>query len=552
MVPCRQKAFYNSQTKQRVKGIAAMSEPSIINSDVQIVETGKRLSECLLWRLQEEFYANAGLDAWDVIPFYPTSNASIGALYAEIIVRFLQDTYEMLDPTEPVYILELATGSGAFSFYLMKELQRKLVFFEKLQALNIRYVMTDFTDAIVKDWTDSEKLNPFLKQNMLDFAVFRPEEQQEIQLIRSGQVLAPGTLKNPVIAIANYFFDSIRQDQFRVENHQLLETRLTFRRELQGLSPDSAVTLAQLQKTETFQPAEKSYYSNDTLNRVLEHYRQHFQDASILFPIGAFRCIENLSRLSGDKLLLLAADKGFTRSDYMEGHKEQFYTPHAGAFSYMVNFDAIARYFDFKNGFYMVDEGNTSILNMLAGGTLAGFTGSLEQTRYYFEENVARQDAANHVNLARRLVNSENYDALGQLRGAMGMIQLSNFDAMVFYECAGYLLQGLDDPLFVTDYRTLLSVLERVRENIFSLDPKANVYHKLEKIYFKLRHHAECKAIAHEAIQRFGPTAHSLVHLAACLESEGNALTALRHYQHAAQLDPGSEIIEAAIERLSI
>ncbi|HEY9686913.1 MAG TPA: tetratricopeptide repeat protein [Coleofasciculaceae cyanobacterium] len=532
-----------------------MEQSPPVRDGIQVVEEGKRLSECLLWKLQEEFYATAGLGAWDAVPFYPTSNARIGEVYAELILNFIGDCQanSLLDFSQPFYILELATGSGAFSFYVLKELQRKIAYFETLKPLQLCYVMTDFTENIVGDWTKNDKLQPFLNAGILDFAVFRPEEQSEITLTRSGKTLAAGAVKNPVVAIANYFFDSIRQDQFRVVDHQLYEARLTFTRAIEesGLEPDSPVTLGQLSKTESFVPVSLDYYDDEALNQVLRHYTESFQDASILFPIGGFRCIANLMQLSGDKLLLLAADKGFTRSDYMAGHKEQLYTPHHGAFSFMVNFDAISRAFGFQGGFAMTDAGDTSILNMLAGGVVSGLTGIPERTRYYFEENILRKDAANNVNLVRRLANPQRYDELALLRSGMALVQLGNYDPLLLYECSEQLLRGIGESLFLPDYRGLLSMLARVRDNMFVADTRTNFYHELEKIYFRLRCYDECRSVALESLARFGPTAQSLTHLGLCFEMEGNTEAALDSFRQALALEPASETIQAAIARLA-
>jgi hypothetical protein len=516
----------------------------------QVIEEGKKLSECLLWRLQEEFYANAGLDAWDAIPFYPTSNAFIGEIYAELILRFIQDYADNLDWSEPFYILELAAGSGTFSFYVLKELQRKLQFFEKLKPLKLCYVMTDFADSIVDGWKVNRQLQPFIDDGILDFAVFRPEDANEFHLKGSNRLVVPGNIKNPVVAIANYFFDSIRQDQFQIKDHQLYETRVTFTRELNGIAHDSPVQLEQLTKTESFFPANPDYYEDPQLNRVLRYYTEIYENASILFPIGAFRCIQNLLCLSDQKLLLLAADKGFNRPDYMVGHKEQIYTPHHGAFSYMVNFDALAHYFRFSGGDALLDAGDTSILNVMAGSMLSGFTGTLEQTRYYFEEAVFRKESINGLNMIRRFVHPQRHDALSLLRASLSLIQLGNNDPLLFYECADIILEGIGGTLLVTDYRNLLTVMAGVRGNIFACDPRADYFNQLCRVYFNLRHYNDCSEVALESLRRLGPNISAFLHLAACYEAEGRAETALSYYQQAASLDPSSATIQGALTRL--
>jgi len=149
---------------------------------VELVDVDKRLSESILWKLQEKFYATAGIEAWQKIPFYPTSNAFIGEVYAELILAFLLDYHSRLEMNEPLYIVELATGTGTFSFYLLKELLAKKAYFSGLKDLKLRYVMTDFAEKIVSEWEGKEQLAEFRDSGVLDFAIFRPEDQSSLSL----------------------------------------------------------------------------------------------------------------------------------------------------------------------------------------------------------------------------------------------------------------------------------------------------------------------------------------------------------------------------------
>lgn len=61
------------------------------------------------------------------MPHFITCNAFIGRSYAQVLSGFLRDCVRggggmKLDPTEPLYIIELGTGSGKFSFFMLKAL----------------------------------------------------------------------------------------------------------------------------------------------------------------------------------------------------------------------------------------------------------------------------------------------------------------------------------------------------------------------------------------------------------------------------------------------
>lgn len=61
------------------------------------------------------------------MPHFITCNAFIGRSYAHVLNGFLRDCARgkngmALDPTEPLYVIELGTGSGKFSFFMLKAL----------------------------------------------------------------------------------------------------------------------------------------------------------------------------------------------------------------------------------------------------------------------------------------------------------------------------------------------------------------------------------------------------------------------------------------------
>lgn len=62
-----------------------------------------------------------------IVPHFITCNAFIGRSYAHVLNGFLRDCVRgrngmTLDPTQPFYVIELGTGSGKFSFFMLKAL----------------------------------------------------------------------------------------------------------------------------------------------------------------------------------------------------------------------------------------------------------------------------------------------------------------------------------------------------------------------------------------------------------------------------------------------
>lgn len=114
-----------------------------------------------------------------------------------------------------------------------------------------KYVVTDFSHANFGFWMNHPRLQELFALGVLDFAVFDAEaapgfvggehaggqdgfggQAEEgdndvvtsrgrlwgsgcLRLELSGEELRPGDLENPIIVVANYVFDSLKQDAFR-------------------------------------------------------------------------------------------------------------------------------------------------------------------------------------------------------------------------------------------------------------------------------------------------------------------------------------------------
>lgn len=161
-----------------------------------------------------------------------------------------------------------------FSFYVLtgcslkalSEMKKLLDFPFK----NLKYVMTDFADSNFKFWLvllhsmyilthllthslirlrikDHPALKPYFDSGLLDAGKFDLLKRETVTLWKAGTVLGklsyhshpaaviarmvdeqgPGTCKNPVVLIANYVFDTLNSDTFRVEGGELFEGLLS-------------------------------------------------------------------------------------------------------------------------------------------------------------------------------------------------------------------------------------------------------------------------------------------------------------------------------------
>ena len=319
-----------------------------------VLERNQRLSRSLLWGSQRAFYERQGIDAWrqGLIPNFITSNPIIGRAYAQVVLGWMRDwcAGSAPDPSQPFYLVELGSGAGRFAFHFL-EAFRRMHALSRLRNVGFRYVMTDLPERNIEFWLSHPKLQPFLEEGLLDVARFDAERDEQLVLRRSGTVLAPGSLGNPLGVVANYFFDSIPQDAFTVVDGVIFECLVS----VTSPQPEPALDAPDLVErvTVSFEdhPLQGACYDDPELDRIVEHYRDNLSEATVQIPSSALRCIRRLQRLSGDRLLLLSGDKGqASQEELQERWPGVGLAKHSGAFSLMVNFDAIGHYFRNRDG----------------------------------------------------------------------------------------------------------------------------------------------------------------------------------------------------------
>ena len=315
---------------------------------LKVLERGVPLRESRIWNDQTNYFENQGIEAWSgQVPFYVTSNPFIANSYANTAIRFIQDCVKnkTYNATQPFYIIELGTGSGQFSYYTMSrlfELQKNL----GLDKIDIRYVMTDFTEANVKFWESHPCFQELLKNNQLDFALFNLEVSKDITLIRENKTLTNGTIANPLIIVANYIFDTVSHDAFHVKNRRMHTSLTKTTTPVDNLSEDGQL-LSMGKLTVKFEYKNinaSNYYDDKELNAVLADYEKTLNNTNFLMPVGAIKCLRTFMDLTNKNFLLLSSDKAYAHLFELENLGDPQIASH-GSFSLMVNCHALGEYF---------------------------------------------------------------------------------------------------------------------------------------------------------------------------------------------------------------
>ena len=394
-------------------------------SSNQVIENGTRLSKSVLWQLQDKAYTQFGLQSWTQmgVPFQITSSPFIAKQYALIALEHLRSLGKF---DEPQYFLEIGGGNGKFAYHFLTEL------LPRLQSIGIPssaicYVLTDLAEKNVTFWKRHPLLGAFIEKGVLDVAVYDPLSSNSIHLEFKNCPLAPST--NPLFVIANYFFDSISQDLFRVKKGELFEGRITLRsKDETHLSLDNPEIFDQLREEYTYHPLVKNhYYYPDfpQLNDVLNWYRDHIEEANFLLPIGGFRAIHNLLSLSKSSLVILTGDKGVCRKHQFT-RQSQPKLNLQGTISFPVNFHAIAQYFLKPGGEALLPSYPLSNFAVCLFSTFA-LAPALKLSYQDQIDAFGPQESFDHLRLFEKECPNPS------LKHLLLHVQLANWDASLFF-----------------------------------------------------------------------------------------------------------------------
>lgn len=301
-----------------------------------------RFSEAPIWELQRTYYEEQGITAWQSgeVPQYITSNRVMAISYAEMVFGFLQDRARMGQLTVQVMILELGAGSGQFAFYVLQELTKRIQQ-ARIPLPPFRYVMSDLAEKNIAFWRQHASLRPFVEQGVLDFAKFDAVHDEAIYLQHAGERIGTGDLAQPLVLMANYFFDSLPQELIYVEDGQVYDCRIS----LQFPDGAHAMSASQLLKevVASYQYQREHMYDDESYpyRELLDVYRQQISDSHILMPEVSLICLNRLKALSQEGFLLLTADKGDHRLESWE-FNEPPKLIHHGSISLTANYHAIS------------------------------------------------------------------------------------------------------------------------------------------------------------------------------------------------------------------
>lgn len=391
-----------------------------------------RFSEAPIWDLQRSYYEELGLQAWtnDQVPQYITSNPMIGTAYAEMIFGFLLDRGGLGLQDEPVVILELGAGAGRLAFQVLQKLN-ELMDYAGIKLPPFQYVMSDLPEKNIAGWQQHPGLIPFVQQGILDFARFDAVKDTELHLTHSGSVIRPGELKQPLLVIANYFFDSIQQELLYMDEGKIYDCEVSLKFPENAKSMGTSEVLRDIIPEYHYSRATGYEETDYPYHELACFYRDKLEDTHILFPAAALSCMERLNDLSQEGFVLLTADKGDHRLENWE-YSEPPKLMHHGSISLTANYHAMQHFFEQKGALSLFTQHHYKNLNVGCLMMLKNPAGHV-QTRLAYRRFIGRFGPDDFFSL--KVWIDKNLDTIG-MQPLLAFWRLGGYDAELFIQSA--------------------------------------------------------------------------------------------------------------------
>jgi len=511
-----------------------------------------QFSRSKIWEKQGSFYKQAGIDAWNErVPYQITNNLTIANSYASLVFCFFKEyaSRHPADPEQnPFIIVELGAGSGMFGFYLIKrllELQAEL----NRPDLAFRYIMTDFSQKNIEFWRKHPALREYLDLQILDFAEYDIGETSELKLLESGKHLHHsmdrGQYPKPWVVIANYAFDTLPQDIFQVKDGSLWEglTPKTIPELNDETSkPNEPKSFQQIGMNIEYHSVNLPYYKEQHFDGILSSYQDTLPDGSFLFPINALKGINNLIKLSGQELLLLATDKASSHQPPSISEETQDIVFHDASFSMVVNFHAISAFFRSNGGKSLhqpLPESITTSLFVVGKGLEF-----LYETQHSFSTFLVTYNPFSLFNFYSQLEQFIHTYSTGDL---LSYLNLTQWDPEVINRCINIIVAKTKE-LDATSLKPFIEGMHRCADyfyylpsSTFTLVNVGTFFQEIKDFETALQYYQ--KSVNYSGKESSQLSNHTLYNMGLCYYHLGQHKTALEHFRLANQVSPTTDMV---------
>ncbi len=468
-------------------------------------------SESLLWQINRDFYLEAGLKAWqqNTVPHHLTSNSMVGRTYAELIFAVLKDLSAKGKVHEKVYIVELGAGHGRLAFHLLKHLDR-LTAQLGLNLPEYCYVLTDIIEESLDFFLEHPQFHPFFKKGKLDVAYFDAIGGKELFLRFSKKKIVADSLNQPLLVLANYFFDSIPNDLFQIKDQQLHRCAIGLEtdEDPEGMSP--AMLLKKMTPVFSSQEMNEPCYNSAVLNEMLADYQELLTDAYLFFPKSGLQCLDNLRQFSPEGMIVISMDKGFHQIHDLNKSQVPEIITH-GSFSIWVNYHALGLYCNKMGGAAMFPSGSTFYLDLACLLFLPDSDAYTELYAAY--QRVVNDFGPDDFNGLKRLT-YQNMSRMS-LAELIAILRLSAYDSTMFQNVLPRIKQ-VARQITVNERTRLVETMHQTWAMYFNLNEAFDLAYEMGGLLYDLGAYQDALGYFQFSVDQFGSRADVYYNQALC------------------------------------
>ncbi len=472
----------------------------------QIVESNTRLSESIVWKLNQSFYKDKGIDAWrdDEVPSHITSNSMVGKTYAELLFGILMDfRHENYD--QRIYFLEMGAGHGKLAFYILTHLER-LLDKNTIPLPKYTYILSDIAEKNLSFFSKNEQLKPFINNYLLDVSYFDASNNNPLILRHSQVTIDRKSLKYPIIGIGNYFIDSIPTDLYKVDRGELLEAHTLLSLD-KSLSEEN-MSLNNLEFKFDYKRVDQERYNQ--YEYLLSFYKRNLENGYFFLPTSGIACMEYLESYSESGLIMFVMDKGYHKIEQFRNNKEPEMIQH-GSTSVWVNFHALELQTRDKGGTILLPSHSHTHINVAVFGWLKKLN-NLEHLSSNYKRSVD-DFGPNEINSLMK-TSYANIASL-TLQEIIAILRANQFDPHYFEKVLPRLKQiCLDISKINRDL--LYEIIPKVYELYFYMGESKDFSYELGALMFDMTYYKEAVFYFQESYKRFGPKPDVYYNMAIC------------------------------------
>ncbi len=475
------------------------------------IESQTPFSESLIWKLNRNFYSEIGVSAWrdDIVPHHLTSNARVGKTYAELIYAILKDLANNGKNDEVVYILELGSGHGRLAFHILGHLH-EIESSSEDRVPRYCYILSDIVEENLLFFHNHPQFQSYFDRGVLDLSYFDAVGSKEIHLRNSKKRISPQQLTQPILAVANYFFDSIPSELFFIQNEEVSTCSVSISSKVDpdGMNAEKLIENMEL----TFHKSTENLpvYEEPLQNEILESYRSQLSSTYLFYPVSAMTCLQNIKALSKAGLAMLSMDKGFHELQNLENKKQPDVVKH-GSFSLWVNYHALNAYCTKEGGKTLFPTYSNFHLEL---GCLLFVNDShnysyLKLAYQHFVDDFGPDD----FNSIKQLAYS-NMSRL-KLKDLLALYRLSFYDSTFFIKLLPR-LKHVYKTITFDERRRLAQTIDCVWKSYFDIEESFDLAYEIGGIFYNLGFYTEALIYFQFSIDSFGQKADVYYNQALC------------------------------------